>query len=75
MCKQYFMRLCSEYIHYYSHSHPADNQTEIVYSVFVDGKPILAVTAAHDMQLVTEDEVSRVMDKVVYTKAERNKKT
>lgn len=49
-----------------------ENQTEIVYSVFVDGKPVLATTAANDMQLVTEEEVARVMDKIVYTKAERN---
>lgn len=48
-----------------------ENQTEIVYSVFVDGKPVLAVTAAKDMQLVTEQEVAQIMDNIVYTKAER----
>ena len=48
------------------------NQTEIIYSVFVDGKPVLATTAADDMKLVTADEVAQVMDKMVVTKAERN---
>lgn len=47
------------------------NQTEIIYSVFVDGVPVLATTAAEDMRLVTEMEVAEVMDKMVYTKAER----
>lgn len=47
------------------------NQTEIIYSVFVDGIPVLATTAADDMKLVSEDEVAKVMDKMVYTKAER----
>lgn len=47
------------------------NQTEIIYSVFVDGVPVLATTAAEDMRLVTENEVSQVMNKMVYTKAER----
>lgn len=32
---------------------------------------MLATTAADDMKLVSEDEVARVMDKMVYTKAER----
>lgn len=48
------------------------NQTEIVYAVFVDGKPVLAATAAADMQLVSKAEVAHVMDQMVYTKAERN---
>lgn len=32
---------------------------------------MLATTAADDMKLVSEDEVAKVMDKMVYTKAER----
>lgn len=47
------------------------NQTEIIYTVFVGGKPVLATTAAKDMQLITQDEVAHVMENIVYTKAER----
>jgi hypothetical protein len=49
----------------------ATNQTEIIYSVFVAGKPVLATTASEDMQLLTQDEVNLVMEKLVYIKAER----
>lgn len=49
------------------------NQTEIIYSVFVDGKPVLAATAADDMKLLSEVEVADVMEKLIYTKAERKK--
>lgn len=49
----------------------AGNQTEIIYSVFVDRKPVLAKTAADDMKLVTEEEVAKVMEKLVFIKAER----
>lgn len=49
------------------------NQTEIIYSVFVDGIPVLATTAADDMKRVSEDEVAKVMAKMVYTKAERKR--
>lgn len=47
------------------------NQTEIIYTVFVGGKPVLATTAAQDMKLITQDEVAHVMENTVYTKAER----
>lgn len=47
------------------------NQTEIIYSVFVNGKPVLATTAAEDMKLVSESEVISVMKKDIYMKAER----
>lgn len=47
------------------------NQTEIIYSVFVNGKPVLATTAADDMKLLSEDEVADEMEKLIYTKAER----
>lgn len=47
------------------------NQTEIIYSVIVGGKPILATTAANDMRLVTTDEVVKIMENDVVLKAER----
>lgn len=47
------------------------NQTEIIYSVIVGGKPVLATTAAADMQLVTTDEAIRIMENDVVLKAER----
>lgn len=49
------------------------NQTEIIYSVFVDDKPVLAATAAGDMKLLSEEEVADGLEKVIYTKAERKK--
>jgi hypothetical protein len=39
--------------------------------VYVAGKPVLATTASEDMQLLTQDEVNLVMEKLVYIKAER----
>lgn len=39
--------------------------------MFVDGKPVLATTAADDMKLLSEQEVAAVMEKMIYTKAER----
>ncbi|XP_065364920.1 uncharacterized protein LOC135957992 [Calliphora vicina] len=49
---------------------PVANQTELIYSVFVNGRPVLAVTAANDMKLVSESEVSTVMGKEIFMKAE-----
>lgn len=54
-----------------SDDRPVANQTELIYSVFVNGKPILAVTAANDMKLVDDNEVSFIMEKDIYMKAER----
>lgn len=48
-----------------------DNQTEIVYTVFVNGIPVLATIAANDMKLMSEAEVSELLEKTVFTKAER----
>jgi hypothetical protein len=48
-----------------------NNQTEIVYSVIVGGKPVLASTAAQDMRLVKLEEVVRIMENDVVLKAER----
>ena len=50
---------------------PIANQTELIYSVFVNGRPVLAVTAANDMKLVSESEVATVMGKEIFMKAER----
>lgn len=49
----------------------AVNQTEIIYSVFANEKPVLAVTAAEDMKLVSDIEVETILDKDVIMKAER----
>lgn len=49
------------------------NQTEFVYTVFVGNKPILAVTAADDMQLVSTAEVVNTLGSQVLTKSERKK--
>ncbi|XP_055381356.1 uncharacterized protein LOC129611952 [Condylostylus longicornis] len=51
-------------------SRPFANQTEIIYTVYVNGKPVLATTAAEDMRLVGENEVALVMGKEVFMKAE-----
>lgn len=48
-----------------------NNQTEIVYSVIVGGKPVLASTAAEDMRLVKLEEVVRLMENDIVLKAER----
>lgn len=47
------------------------NQTEIIYSVFVSGKPVLATTAAKDMELLSDSEVMQVIEHPIMTKAER----
>lgn len=47
------------------------NQTEIIYSVIVGGKPVLASTAADDMRLVKLDEVVKIMENDIVLKAER----
>ncbi|XP_058840571.1 uncharacterized protein LOC131696162 isoform X1 [Topomyia yanbarensis] len=47
------------------------NQTEIIYSVFVGGQPVLATTAAEDMKLMSQEEMERVMETMVYLKADR----
>lgn len=54
-----------------SNSTKFQNQTELIYTVFVGGKPVLATTAAQDMKYVTQNEVAHVMEQMVYIKAER----
>lgn len=56
---------------YFRDNSKLSNQTEIIYTVFVGGKPVLATTAAQDMKLITQEEVAHVMENIVYTKAER----
>ncbi|XP_055535581.1 uncharacterized protein LOC129724602 isoform X2 [Wyeomyia smithii] len=46
------------------------NQTEIIYSVFVGGQPVLATTAAEDMKLMSQEEVEHVMEALVFLKAD-----
>ncbi|XP_031631633.1 uncharacterized protein LOC116345954 isoform X2 [Contarinia nasturtii] len=48
----------------------ADNQTEIIYTVFVNGIPVLATIAANDMKLMSDTEVSKILEKSIFTKAE-----
>jgi hypothetical protein len=48
-----------------------NNTTEIIYSVIVNGKAVLATTAAEDMRLVKLDEVARIMENDILLKAER----
>lgn len=47
------------------------NQTEIIYSVIIGGKPVLASTAAEDMRLVKNDEVAKILENEIFLKAER----
>lgn len=47
------------------------NQTEIIYSVIIGGKPVLASTAAEDMRLVENDEVVKILENDIFLKAER----
>lgn len=49
----------------------ADNQTVIIYTVFVNRIPVLATIAANDMKLMSQNEVSKILDKSILTKAER----
>ncbi|XP_050093956.1 uncharacterized protein LOC126576694 [Anopheles aquasalis] len=46
------------------------NQTEIIYSVFVGGLPVLATTAAEDMKLMSQEEMEHVLESMVYLKAD-----
>lgn len=57
--------------HLNEEKHNYTNQTEILYSVYMSGKPVLAVTAADDMKLISEDEVVKIFENSVYLKAER----
>lgn len=47
------------------------NQTEIVYTVFVNGVPVLALIAADDMKMISEAEMTSILGHEIHTKAER----
>ncbi|KAH8278972.1 hypothetical protein KR018_012032 [Drosophila ironensis] len=54
----------------FSNDRPVANQTELIYTVLVNGRPVLATTAAKDMELVTEDEAVKTFGQAVYMKSE-----
>ncbi|XP_017026553.1 uncharacterized protein [Drosophila kikkawai] len=54
----------------FSNDRPIANQTELIYTVLVNGRPILATTAAKDMELVSEDEAVKTFGQAVYMKSE-----
>lgn len=47
------------------------NDTEVIYTVFVNGKPVPAKIAAADMDLLSELEVTIALERNVRIKAER----
>lgn len=57
----------------YVHNRTSKNtdELELVYTVHVGGKPVLAVAAAEDMKLVSNTEVTAELGYPVITKAER----
>jgi len=54
-----------------SNDRPIANQTELIYTVLVNGRPVLATTAAKDMELVSESEAVKTFGQAVYMKSER----
>lgn len=58
-------------IPYSSNERPVANQTEIIYTVLVNGRAVLATTAAKDMELVSEVEAVNTLGKPIYMKSER----
>ncbi|XP_030371743.1 uncharacterized protein LOC115622024 [Scaptodrosophila lebanonensis] len=59
-----------EYVNLKFNERPIANQTELIYTVLVDGRPVLATTAAKDMELVSEAEAVKAMGQTVYMKSE-----
>jgi hypothetical protein len=57
----------------YVHNKTSKNtdELELLYTVHVAGKPVLAVAAAEDMKLVSNTEVTAELGYPVVTKAER----
>lgn len=68
-----FRELIINYFYYRSvdRNSTITNQTEFLYTVFVGNKPVLAITAAEDMKLVSTAEVVRTLGSPVLTKSER----
>ncbi|XP_060649306.1 uncharacterized protein LOC132786706 [Drosophila nasuta] len=58
------------YVNLKFNERPVANQTEIIYTVLVNGRPVLATTAAKDMELVTEAEAVGTLGKAIYMKSE-----
>ncbi|KAH8326190.1 hypothetical protein KR067_003287 [Drosophila pandora] len=54
----------------FSNERPVANQTELIYTVLVNGRPVLATTASKDMELVSEDEAVKAFGQAVYMKSE-----
>ncbi|XP_034663213.1 uncharacterized protein LOC117898128 isoform X2 [Drosophila subobscura] len=50
---------------------PIANQTELIYTVLVNGRPVLATTAAKDMELVSEVEAVSTFGQAIYMKSEQ----
>ena len=70
---QSFLKMSSANVQCSKYALPSNtlNQTEIIYSVFVGGLPVLATTAAEDMKLMSQDEMEHVLETMVYLKADR----
>ncbi|EDW16294.1 uncharacterized protein LOC6574805 isoform X1 [Drosophila mojavensis] len=58
------------YVNLKFNERPVANQTELIYTVLVNGRPVLATTAAKDMELVSEAEAAKTLGKAVYMKSE-----
>ncbi|XP_034484410.1 uncharacterized protein LOC117789489 [Drosophila innubila] len=58
------------YVNLKFHERPVANQTELIYTVLVNGRPVLATTAAKDMELVSETEAVNTLGKAIYMKSE-----
>lgn len=53
------------------HNVTSNGRLQLLYSVRVDGKPVLAEAAVKDMRLVTDNEVTAELGHPVLSKAER----
>ncbi|XP_016951244.1 uncharacterized protein LOC108025328 isoform X4 [Drosophila biarmipes] len=58
------------YVNLKFNDRPIANQTELIYTVLVNGRPVLATTAAKDMELVSEFEAVKTFGQAVYMKSE-----
>ncbi|EDV90832.1 GH13968 [Drosophila grimshawi] len=58
------------YVNLKFNERPVANQTELIYTVLVNGRPVLATTAAKDMELVSEAEAVSTLGKPIYMKSE-----
>ncbi|KAH8383305.1 hypothetical protein KR009_007966, partial [Drosophila setifemur] len=58
------------YVNLKFNDRPIANQTELIYTVLVNGRPVMATTASKDMELVSEDEAVKTFGQAVYMKSE-----